>query len=185
MRYFVGFLIAIGLIVLLIVLIFGGSHKTAKVPTAPKTLSSYSTTDAVAILTIDGPIIDPQDHNSVQISVSNVATTLTSYQGYDGQVVNQQSFPNSTNSYDNFLHALAVAGFTQGNSDPTLSNERGYCPTGDRYIFQLDQDGKHIERFWATSCGKPKTYNGNVSLTLNLFETQVPKYNQLAQNLHL
>ena len=184
MRYFVGFLVAIGLIVLLVMLIFGG-HKKNNVPTAMRPLSSYSTTDAIATLTIDGPINDAQTHNSIQISVDNTATLFTLYQGYDGHVVNQQSYANTVNGFDNFLHALAVAGFTQGNTDKALSDERGFCPTGDRYIFQLDQDGSHIERFWATSCGKPKTYTGNVPLTLTLFQAQVSNYNDLIQNVNL
>jgi hypothetical protein len=78
--------------------------------------------------------------------------------------------------------SLSHAGFTKGNADKALSDERGYCPLGSRYIFELiDENGKTIERYWATSCGKPKTYQGNVSLTRSLFQAQVPDYSRLIQ----
>jgi len=81
------------------------------------------------------------------------------------------------------LLALAHAGFTIGNAAPSVSDERGYCALGDRYVFELRQDNKDLERYWATSCGSPKTYQGVLNLTLELFQAQVPQYANLTQNL--
>ena len=184
MRYFIGFLITVGLVILLIFLLFHGGGKS-KLPLTPKTLVSYATTNAEVRLTIDGPINADQLHQQIRITVDSTEVTYEQIQGYDGSVVSQQQFASSQSAYDVFLHALSHAGFTQGDTSKTLIDERGYCALGDRYIFELRQDGNDIERYWATSCGKPKTYLGTLSLTLSLFQTQVPGYTDLTQNVHL
>ncbi|HVA10893.1 MAG TPA: hypothetical protein VNG32_01875, partial [Candidatus Dormibacteraeota bacterium] len=74
-------------------------------------------------------------------------------------------------------------GFTDGNNDPKASDERGYCPLGDRYIFEFNENGQDLERYWATSCGSPKTYLGAFTLTVSLFTAQVPNYSTLTQNI--
>jgi len=183
MRYIVGFLIMLGLVILLIILLFSGGSKP-KPPTA-KTLDTYAGTNAQAILTIDGPINGASLHNQVRITVDRDNVVYEQIKGYDGDVVKMQSFSSTQNAYTSFLFALAHAGFTRGSLDKTLKNESGYCPFGDRYIFEVNQDAKTIERFWATSCGKPKSYLGNVAATLSLFQAQVPGYNDLTGDLDL
>ena len=186
MRYFIGFLITIGLIILLIVLLFtGGGGDNAKKPKNTMALSDYASTDAVARLTIDGPIVADQNHQAIRITVGQDDTTYEQIQGYQGTVVKQQSFVNNQEAYSNFLYALGHAGFTKGDNNKDLANEKGYCPTGNRYIFELIDGGNDVERYWATSCSKPKTYKGNLSLTLTLFRAQVPNYNDLTQKLNL
>jgi hypothetical protein len=182
MRYFIAFVTALGLLFLLILLLFhsGGKPKVGKVT---KPLASYSTTDAVARLTIDGPVNADSLHDAVRITVGKDDVTYEQIQGYQNTVVNTQSFANNENAYVNFLLALQHAGFTQGDNDPKHQDARGYCPLGQRYIFQLNQNDQELEHYWATSCGSPKTYVGVLSLTLTLFQAQVPNYNKLTQNL--
>lgn len=176
MRYFIGFLVTIGLIILLLVLLFSGGGKP-KTATTPKTLTSYATSDAQVSLTIDGPVNAEQTHKQSQIIVDNGQATFEQLQGYNGQVINSQSYNNTEASFFVFLRALEVANFTKGDNSPSLSDERGICPLGTRYIVQLTQDGKDIERYWTTSCGGgSKTYEGNLALTLSLFEAQIPNY---------
>lgn len=184
MRYFVGFLITLGLIILLIVLLFSGGGKP-KDHTLPKPLSSYSTSDAQVSLTIDGPINAAQDHDQIEITVSKDNVTYQHLKGYSATSVDAKIFANDENSYDAFLHALEHAGFMSSDNREALKDEKGYCPTGNRYIFELNQDGNQLKRSWATSCGKPKTYLGSLSTTLTLFKKQVPGYSELTQGIHL
>ena len=184
MRYFIGFLVSIGLIIFIIVLLFHGGG-SPKVPKTSKSLVSYSTTATAARLTIDGPINAAQDHTTVQLTVGKDGTTYAQINGYDGSVANSQTYANSPRGYAVFLQALSHAGFTEGSTSKSMADERGYCPLGRRYIFELVNDNQVIERFWATNCGKPKTYLGNLSLTLDLFENQVPGYSQLTNGLDL
>jgi hypothetical protein len=183
MRYFLAFLVALVLIFSLFLLLFHHGSSKPKIATG-HTLLSYSTTDAIAQLTIDGPINADQTHEAIQISVGRDQVVYENITGYQGTVVQQQTFANNTNAYANFLVALSRAGFTKGNISPTLKDERGYCAEGDRYIFELTQDNQTIERFWATNCG-PKTYLGSLDLTLTLFKAQVPDYNKVTQNILL
>jgi hypothetical protein len=184
MRYFIAFITALGLLFLLLFLLFHGGGKP-KVPTTNKTLGSYANTDAYVRLTIDGPVNADQNHKAIRITVDQNQVQYQQINGYQGSVANQQSFASNQDAYANFLLALQHAGYTLGDNTASLKDERGYCPLGDRYIFELNQDGHELERYWATSCGKPKTYNGLVNLTLTLFQAQVPGYSQLSQQLGL
>ena len=191
MRYFIGFLITIGLIIFLIVLLFtGGGSKNnnqsddgTKRPKTVQQLADFASTNAVVRLTIDGPINADQNHQSVQITVGNDDTTYQQFQGYEGTVANQQTFANNQTAYSNFLYALGHGGFLLGDGSKKLANEKGYCPLGNRYVFELIEGGDTIQRYWATSCGNPKTYKGNLGLTLTLFQAQVPNYSDLISNL--
>jgi len=185
-RYFFGLMITIVLIIILIVVIMhGGNGTKTKVPTTSKTLDSYSSTDATVRMTIDGPVTSNQQHRQIQITVGKSDTTYQEIQSYDGTVTNSHTYANSQAAYGVFLRSLSYAGFTKGNTSSSLADERGYCPLGNRYIFELIQNGKNIERFWATSCGNPRSYGGNVPLTLKLFEDQVPDYTTVRQNVIL
>jgi len=183
-RYFIGFLLTVGLIILLIVLLFhhGGN---GKVPVTQAPLTSYSNSDTVVRETIDGPINAPATHRQLQITVGRNNTTFEELSGYDGNVVKSQSYDMTENAYSNFLYAIERAGYTQGNTDRALKNERGYCPEGRRYIFEVIQDGKDLERYWVTNCnGTPKTFNGKASLVIDLFRAQVPDYTSLTSDLN-
>lgn len=183
MRYFIGFLITIGLIIVLIVLLFsGGDNKQTSAPEQPKTLVSYADTDTEVRMTIDGPTNANQVHQQVVITVGRDNTDFELLQGYQGSVVNAQSFANNQESYANFLRALSVAGYNNGDTDKALADERGYCSLGSRFIFEIINNGKTVQRFWTTTCGKPKTYLGEAGLTIDLFEAQVPEYNELTED---
>lgn len=182
MRYFIGFLVTLGLIILLIVLLLSGGGKSK---VRAKTLPSYASTDAQASMLIDGPVNADSLHQQVRITVDRDNVTYEQISGYDGQVVNTQTFSNTENSYNVFLHALQHAGFTLKSNNPAIQDDTGYCPLGDRFIFELNQDGNNLQRSWASNCGNPKTYLGSLDLTMTLFEAQVPGYEDLAAGLQL
>lgn len=184
MRYFIGFLVALGLIILIIVLLINGGGKS-KAPSTSRKLTSYATTDAQVSMTIDGPVNAVSLHQQVRITVDRDDVTYQQITGYDGEVVNTRIFANTQSAYNVFLNALARAGFTSGNNNPDLRNELGRCPLGSRYIFELNQDDKNLQRYWSTSCGGIKTYLGSTSLTLTLFKAQVPGYQSLTSGLVL
>lgn len=178
MRYLFGFFITVGLIILLIVLLVTGGNKS-KVPNTSKTLASYANSTAVVRLTIDGPINSVQDHRASRITVGRDNTTYEQLQGYDGNVTLLQTYPNTPTSYGTFLRAIALAGFTKGDTASALKNDRGYCPLGSRFIFELEDNGQQLERFWSTSCSGAKSFLGNANLIVNLFKRQVPDFNKM------
>jgi hypothetical protein len=185
MRYFIGFIAAIGLIILLIVLLLTGGGDNKQAPKTPKALDEYGSTSALVRMTIDGPINADSEHKQLRITVGKDDVVYEQVNGYNGDVVNTKVYTNTQDSYTDFLHALGHAGFTRGSDEKALADERGFCPLGRRNIFELIQDNKTLERYWSTSCGSPKSYRGNNSLTIQLFQDQVPDYNKLSQNLGL
>lgn len=185
MRYLTGILIAIGLVVLLIILIikaFSGGGGTPE----PKQidLNSYANTSAVMQLTIDGPVNADQSHSKLRVSVGRDETVLQIVKGYEDNVVTTKSFANNQASYTHFLHALNVAGFTKGNIDPNVRDERGYCPVGQRFIFEAISGGSSVMRWWKTSCGEGN-FIGRSDVIRNLFKAQVPNYTLLTLKTHL
>lgn len=183
MRYFIGFIITILLLVLLIILLVSGFGTQRKaIPT--RSLPSYASTDSMAQATIAGRITSQQTHNVIIVSVTRDEVVYEQQVGYDGEVVKRQTYPNTQNSYDAFLRALAVAGFNKGNSNKNLQNSQGICPLGQRYNFDLTENSKDVFNFWSTSCGT-RTYGGNTGMTLTLFQAQVPNYSTLVQNVQL
>ena len=179
MKYLIGFLITVGLIILLIVLLVSGSGSKTQVPHTSKTLASYSDdSTALVRLTVDGPITSPQEHHATRISVSRDTTTYEQLVGYNGHVTLAQSYPNTQTSYLSFLRAIELAGFTKGDTAANLKNDRGFCALGSRYIFEFEASGKQLERFWSTSCDGTRSFRGNAPLNLSLFRKQIPEYNK-------
>src|SRR5579871_5322699 len=134
MRYIIGLLIAIGLIVLVIVLIFKAfaGHKIVSQP-----LVNFAYSPTIMQLTVDGQINADQNHLSFQISVGQYDSEFRAYKGYQGTITNQATYPSNPVAYANFLRALDVAGYTKGNQTSENSDERGFCPFGQRYIFEI------------------------------------------------
>lgn len=180
MKYIIGLFVTVVLIILLIVLLVTGGSPKTQVPNSSKTLASYSNDpSAVVRLTVDGPITSPQDHHATRISVSRDSTTFEQLVGYNGQITTTQTYPNTQTSYLSFLRAIEIAGFTKGNTSASLKNDRGFCALGSRYIFEFEDNGKQLERFWSSSCGHVKSFQGNAPLNLSLFRKQVPDYDKL------
>lgn len=187
LRYFIGFGAVIVLLVLAIVLILHHGGGPGKVPSTQKPLTSYVNDPSAAVKeTIVGPVNAQSEHDEVQITVTNDDTTFELEKGYDGNAVKTKLYPMDTTSFGEFLYALDRAGFTEGTTtDSALKDDRGFCPTGDRYIFEVQEGGSDVERFWTTSCGSPKTFHGNTNLVLGLFQAQVPDYDNLTDNTDL
>jgi hypothetical protein len=186
MRYIVGLLLGIGLIILTFILIFkafsGGSH-TPK--TNPIDLNSYSTTDAVMRMTIDGPITSEQKHSVVRVTVGNDQVLFEQLDGYQGKLVQSKTYPSNPDAYATFLRALTLADYTKGNPNG-IKDERGYCPNGRRYVYEALTRGDTILRWWSDTCNsKGATFLGNRAVVQRLFTDQVPDYSKLVSKARL
>ncbi len=179
MRFIIGVLITLGLIILVLVMLFHGGGKS----TLPKTLilSDYAHNDSVAKLIIDGPITSQQTHQELEIDVSSSNVNFTLYSGYQRNVVKSQSYDNNDDAYTDFLKSLQVEGFTKGSTSPALKDERGVCPLGQRDIFSFTNDQNQLMRFWSTSCGGG-SFKGKTATIISLFQKQVPNYSDLLDN---
>lgn len=187
-RYIIGFLAFIGLGILLTVLLIGGGsnnkvqqHATTK----PKLLYDYANTSAEVKMVIDGPIVSPEKHNSVVVTVGQNSANFELIQGYDGNVISSKSYNNTENSYRNFLYAIYYAGFSDGVKS-NVSSDIGLCASSDRYDFYLINGSRILKHYWTTNCGgDPRTFGGLLNTVISLFRKQIPDYNQLSQQANI
>jgi hypothetical protein len=187
MRYFFGFLLAIGLIVFTFILVLRGFRSGSSSPAITAPLTSYTNTDTTVQFTDDGPVTADQTHQGIRITVGQFATTIQIYQGYQNDITNSQTYSNNPNSYGTFLRALQLLDYTSGvkNPNPALADPRGVCPLGQHYSFQvISGDESNLQNYWSTSCGGG-TFDGNVLQVENLFQAQVPNYSAIAGNVNL
>lgn len=184
MRYLIGLLVIIAVMIFIIIrLLAGGSSGPEPLP---RDLTSYANTSTVVRMTIDNPVQATSAHRVIQITVGRDATDFTLFQGYERSVLNQKTYPMTTTAYAAFLRSLQFSGrFNDGNDDPALKDERGYCALGDRYVFEIiDDSGEVLQHFWATSCGE-KTFKGEEEVVESLFMAQVPDYDTLVSDVEL
>ncbi len=173
MKYFLGFIFSIGLIVLVFVLILKGFSGGKSAPTqAP--LSDYAKTDAVVRFTTDGPIVAEQEHGAYRITVGKDETRVEALKGYEYNILDQRTYANNQESYFSFLRALDFAGFTKGTTKDTSKDERGACADGERYIVEILDGSSKVQRYWASECRGQGTFKGNISAVRQLFIKQIP-----------
>lgn len=185
LRYIIGFLLAIGLIVLVIVLIIHSFSSGGAPSQSAIDLKNDANTGTVVRYTIDSPVAASQDHNDVIITVDNTDATIKVTQGYEGDVIRTKSYSMNTSAYAVFLRSLDADGFTDGNIDPKKADERGQCALGERYIYEvIGPDGTTKQHLWSTSCGGG-TFKGSVSHIDSLFQAQIPDYNDLTSDLNI
>lgn len=187
MRYFLTFLIGIGLIVLVIILllraIFGGGGDS---PESRAPLIDYANSNVIMRITIQGPINAHQEHARARIDVSQYSSDIRVISGYENFVERSETFESNPSAYANFLRALDLMGYDQGDDSDALADERGVCPFGRRYVFEIIDGSSTIQRYWATSCsGAPRSSNAQVNPVLRLFRAQIPEYNQIVSGTGL
>lgn len=178
-RYIFGFFVAIGLAILIILLLFI-NNPSSRSSSINVTKDYYNNSSAEFVM--QGPIVASQDHNYIQINVNSFNVTFDLYQGYSGNhLLLNKVYNNSPQAYLSLLEALKYSGFASGINNN--SNGTGYCSYGDVYTFYLYQNNKQVLKYWGTNCsGTPQTYAGNIAQTVQLFENQIPNFNNLIQN---
>lgn len=186
MKYFLGFLAVVAVGILAIVLLTGGG------PTEPGqsgerqvTVTDYAGGEAVVRLTVQGEIEAKEEHRAIRITVGRTRRNVEILRGYDAEVVRSRPLDNSQAAYDTFLHAIENAGFAN-SKESTLDNEDGVCPTGRRYIYEVLDNSEQLLRLWSTSCsGREGILAGNARLIHELFEAQIPDYNEFTRGVRL
>ncbi|HEU4914753.1 MAG TPA: hypothetical protein VFT16_05140 [Candidatus Saccharimonadales bacterium] len=188
MRYFLGFLASIGLVILVFFLVLrglGGNNNPAEV----NPLTDYANTDAIVRMTVDGPIVADEQHQAYRITVGRSETRIETLQGYQYSTIDSKTYPNNQEGYTNFLRALDIAGFSKGNpeADSQAEDERGVCAFGSRFVYEIVKGTSQIQRYWATSCGGQGTFKGSTENVKRLFDKQVPTadYAKMVSRLRL
>lgn len=183
-RFLIGLLIGIGLLVVVFIAIFHhSSGDTAPAPNASARMVDFATTDTKIRFTNDFPVNADQIHHEYVTVVGKDQATFTIEQGYQGQILRSQTYNNNSAAYAEFLRALQLVGYTNGDPKSKLTDERGACPTGHRYIFEIVNGSQVTQRYWSTSCGNIGNFKGKTGAILDLFRRQVPDYDKLTSDI--
>lgn len=187
MRYVIGFLIAVGLVVIFVIILirafFGGSGET---PIEQRVnLADYERTGVVMRMVIDGPVTSNNEHRQVHIQVGRENNTMQIVRGYQGEVLQREEVASNSTAYGNFLRAADLLGYTQGNDSPALEDYRGHCPFGVRYVFQIVDGDDVKQQYWATSCGDTGSFGGRADEVVQLFQAQIPNYSDITSEAQL
>lgn len=185
MRYILGFLITLGLIILLFVWIFSGGNGEEAPQVERTRLVDYADTSVVMQYTVDHRINYKDEHRQEVTTVGRDSVTFQVLEGYSGQVLRTSTYDNTEEAYASFLLALDRSGYTNGNPDEALRDERGFCPQGRRYIFEIQDGSRVLQHYWDTSCRGTQTFEGQTSAVRSLFRLQVPEYRELTRGTGL
>lgn len=192
MRYIFAFVGVFLLILIGLILIFGGNGKKKSPATGTNApvvmdLPDSAPTDAYVTMTLDGCVNGDDAHRAIKITVSRDQRVLDIIQGYSGHVIDSHSFGNNEAAYNVFLHALKNSGFMTKRKGANLSADlTGVCPTGTRTIFALNQSVDILSQLWTTSCDStPGTLGTDPSLLMDLFQAQITDYNNLTSQVNL
>lgn len=177
------------LLVMLISRIGSGSKKAGSKSSKASTsnvvdVTKYVNNNSKVVLTINGRINGDDVHRSVRISVDSGNRTAEVIQGYQGNVINTQSAINNPDAYEQFIYALATSGFSKERKT-TQTDDRGACPLGQRYVYEIYDNNQSVMRRWSTSCGAIGTMGGRQSQINELFQRQITEYSTFTRNVQL
>lgn len=185
--YFVRAVIGLfGLIIFIVILVALFTHGKKPAPgPALQPLPDYAGTTAEVSFTTDGIVNGDEMHRAIKITISNDTREVQVLQGYNPQVIMDKTFQNNQEAYTVFLKAINNAGFLK-KTKSKVTDERGICPLGYRYILDLSQDGSDLSRTWTSTCGgSTPTSGAALSTVQTLFQDQIPDYGSLVGNVNL
>jgi hypothetical protein len=186
MRYVIGFIAIIVLVILTFVLIWRGVTGDGDPVETPAPLTDYTFTTTVMRFTIVGRVNADQDHRSVRMTISRSENRIEILEGYQEALGEARSYASNQEAYGTFLRSLDLLGFTQGSDDPERADDRGFCPIGQRYIYEIVDGTNVVQRYWSTSCrGDMGPFEGDKGGVRSLFQAQIPDYRAITRGVRL
>lgn len=173
------------IIIAAILLIFDRDPETDQPNQNQVELVDYAGTSARTVYEIQGELNAEEQHRTIRISVDRNLRRIEILSGYTYAVEKSQDFPNNQSAYDEFLHALEIAGYDR-SKEAVQEDERGVCPLGQRYIYQVQEFGDNLIRLWSTSCNRTDgSFAGRADLVRRLFQKQIPNYRDFTRDVRL
>lgn len=166
---------------------FSGSSTNQKVvDTTEQSLLSTASSSSVS-MSVRGPIVADENFHSYRIVVSPTSREITTYNGYLGTVVGQQTLGNNTAAYEQFVNALNLAKMSAGNQPADgASDVRGICASGRLTEFSILSNTMAVETLWTSTCsGSQGTLRANSAQLSNLFTAQIPESQKLIRSVSL
>lgn len=185
MKYAIGFVAVILITILTFVLIWRGvMNREPEIQPAP--LADYALTTTAMRLTVDGAVNPDEQHRAIRITVSRSESRVEILKGYNYEFVDGKSYPSTDEAYSTFLRALDLMNYTKGNDTAEMEDDRGYCPAGKRFIYEIIDGTDVSQRYWSTSCSKKVgNFEGDAQDVRKLFEEQIPDFKKFTKDVDL
>jgi hypothetical protein len=186
--------ILIGLVIL--ALIFAGfsllksmvtNNKQEAANTQQIKLEEFAKSGTKVTLINSGEIVAPENHITITVSVASGSRSMSVIRGYNQPPIATKNYPNNLESYTSFLSALSSAGYTSSQTANPSVSRSGSCPLGNRYSYQaFDASAKLVLDLWNNDCDSDQgTAAGDTSLIQELFELQIPDYDDVLDSVDL
>ncbi|HUD03540.1 MAG TPA: hypothetical protein VMR51_02015 [Patescibacteria group bacterium] len=174
-------------VILLIFIIFGLNRPvTTTNNSKPVIMSDFADTNADVIYTTEGIINGDELHRIIKITVDKNSRMVEVISGYQGTIIKSESFTNNSSAFKAFLASLQAEGFIAKRSKPGSTNSLGQCPLGTKYYFDSTGITGAPGDLWITSCSaKIGTFAGSLNSVQQLFQLQIPDYNNIVSGVNL
>jgi hypothetical protein len=180
MRFILSIIGVVIFIVVVIVLI--ATHTTRTAPPKPLNLDGYNYVGTSVSQTTTGELVGEESRQAIEITISQSQRAIYLLSGYEQNVTNSESFPNTPAAYSAFLGALQNQDFTRSRKTSEV-NMWGVCPFGDTYQYELSNFATTVFNRWSTSCSlNDGNFDGFGPNIRQLFIMQIPSYNNFVQN---
>lgn len=178
-RTFIVVLVILFIGVLTTVLLIGGrrTNISTDTQTLNVTVADYiNNKNSSVTWTQEGELVGENDRRAIRVTVTPTERRADVLAGYDQKIIKTIKFSNNPTAYASFLLALEELRF--GDEKRTNEvDERGVCPFGNRYIYQLHDGADQKMRLWSTTCKKGEgTFDGEANLVKKLFKSQITDY---------
>lgn len=138
-------------------------------------------------LVVRGPIVADENFRSYRITITPSERRIQSFTGYLDAQLEGKTLGNNVRAYEEFVHALQLAGMTKGTQLEGDQNDiRGICAAGRVSEFSLLKDGQSVETLWTSTCrGSTGSLQANVDQLTTLFVRQIPDASTIIRNASL
>ena len=189
MKYVLGVIGAIVLIFIVFMLIFnrGGDDNNTNKSTVLRSsqLVEFADKNSKVSVTTFGKVVGNESRNGIRVIVTPNERRIEILNTYDDNVIRSSTYPNTQTAYENFLSALSGQSFITGK-EAAVNDRRSVCPAGNRYEYDLTEDGDSKVNLWSVSCGIDfGSFAGNGPAIRELFKLQIPEYDRQIVNVAL
>lgn len=189
MRYGLAILIVAFLAVVTVAVVVGGndSDSGSSAPKVTKAVDYENDDDAALAWTQQGKLVGEDQRQAIRITITRNKRQVEVLSGYPERVERSTEFANSPEGFAAFTRALDNAGFGRERT-VTQSDERGMCPGGNRFIYEVKDAGQQIMRTWSDNCNRSNgTFGGGSTAGQigGLFKNQITDYSDFISGVQL
>ncbi|HSX24120.1 MAG TPA: hypothetical protein VLE74_03410 [Candidatus Saccharimonadales bacterium] len=191
MRYGIVVLIIIFFAIVGTIVLIGSTNKnTSSAKTARVTkLVDYENKDGSTITwTQQGRLLGEDQRKAIRVTVTRNKRTVEILSGYEERVERSEDFTNSPAAFSTFVRALDNANFGRERT-VKQPDERGICPTGNRFVYRLTDNGSEVMRTWSDTCASADGPFGGAAvgaqLMQQLFKAQITDYQKFTSGVIL